>query len=227
MSQNPDASPFNPLPPVIVALAVVIIGIEALFSLGARGLIGGPEAIGWRVNAIQNFGFINAIFDWMLTNRTWPAEGLVRLITYPLIHMSFMHALFVVVILLAIGNMVASVFSTLAILTLFFGSSISGAVIYGLLGEARGLLVGGYPAAYGLIGAYTFLLWVSLAATGGQQYRAFGLIGMLLAIQLVFGIFGGTRDWIADVAGFVTGFGLSFVVSPGGWQRVRAKMRGR
>lgn len=37
MTPEPQ-SPFNPLPPLVVALAVVILGIEALFSLGARGI---------------------------------------------------------------------------------------------------------------------------------------------------------------------------------------------
>jgi membrane associated rhomboid family serine protease len=32
---------------------------------------------------------------------------------------------------------------------------------------------------------------------------------------------------VADLSGFVTGFVLSFVVSPGGWARVREKIRQR
>ena len=46
MSSNPDVSPVNPLPPVVVALALAIFLVEAAFNLGTRGLIGGPEAIG-------------------------------------------------------------------------------------------------------------------------------------------------------------------------------------
>jgi membrane associated rhomboid family serine protease len=89
-------------------------------------------------------------------------------------------------------------------------------------------LFGGYPAVYGLIGAFTFLLWVNLAAVGANKYRAFSFIGFLLGIQLVFGLFfGGGYEWVADLAGFVCGFLLSFVVSPGGWGRVLAKVRQR
>ena len=40
-------------------------------------------------------------------------------------------------------------------------------------------------------------------------------------------LFGGGWDWVADLAGFATGFLLSFVVSPGGWARVREKIRQR
>ena len=48
MAHRHTESPLNPLPPVIIALFVVIVGVEAAFSLGARGLVGGPEAVGWR-----------------------------------------------------------------------------------------------------------------------------------------------------------------------------------
>ena len=40
-------------------------------------------------------------------------------------------------------------------------------------------------------------------------------------------IFGGGLDWVADLVGFVAGFGLSFLVSPGGWARVMNKLRQR
>ena len=48
MSHPDDQSPVNPLPPVVVALFLVIAGVEVAFSLGARGIVGGPEAVGWR-----------------------------------------------------------------------------------------------------------------------------------------------------------------------------------
>ena len=92
----------------------------------------------------------------------------------------------------------------------------------------KGALIGAYPPVYGLIGAFTFLLWVRLAAVGANQNRAFLMIGFLLGTQLVFGLaFGGGLDWIADLAGFTTGFFLSFVVSPGGFGRVRDRLRQR
>jgi membrane associated rhomboid family serine protease len=63
---------------------------------------------------------------------------------------------------------------------------------------------------------------------GGPQARAFTLIGFLMGIQLLFGLlFGGNKDWVADFAGFAAGFGLSFLVSPGGWGRVVDRLRQR
>ena len=72
------------------------------------------------------------------------------------------------------------------------------------------------------------MLWVSLGMQGLPQHQAFTLILFLMGIQLVFGLlFGSGLDWIADLAGFVGGFGLAIVTSPGGWALFRAKMRRR
>ncbi|MEM8581095.1 MAG: rhomboid family intramembrane serine protease [Pseudomonadota bacterium] len=227
MNHNPE-SPFNPLPPSVIALVVVILGIEVLFNLGARGIIGGPAAVGWRLAAIEDWSFVDRVFNWMLANGRFPAEQMARFLTFPLIHFSFTHAVFVSIFILAIGKMVSEVFGDLAFLSVFWGASIVGALAYGLFLQTDIPLVGGFPGVYGLIGAYTFLMWVALIHTGGPQSRAFSLIGMLLAIQLFFAVFFETgMDWVADLAGFATGFLLSFVVSPGGWSRLMAKFRQR
>ena len=223
---GPNISPVNRLPPVVVALFVIIMAIEAMFSLGAQGVIGGPQAIGWRLGAMQGYAFSAEIFQWMLANNRWPPEHLLRFITYPFIHAGFAHALFAGVMVLALGKFVSEVFRGWAVLAVFFGASIGGALIYGVLAVSAVPLVGAFPGVYGLIGAFTYLLWLRLGLEGGPQIRAFTLIAFLMGIQLVFGIlFGGSRDWIADLAGFAFGFALSFAVSPGGFARLRRKIR--
>ncbi|AXX99126.1 rhomboid family intramembrane serine protease [Profundibacter amoris] len=228
MSSNPDVSPVNPLPPVIVALAGAMFLIELAFNLGARGLIGGPQAVGWRIAMMQEYAPSGLLIDRMIEVGRYPPEILLRFMTYPFLHVNFTHMLFAVVILLAMGKFVGEVFRWWALLLVFFAAAIVGAVVYGLFVDSRVALVGAYPGDYGLIGAFTFLLWVNLAAQGANKYRAFTLIGFLLFIKLVFGLlFGGGQDWIADLAGFATGFGLSFVVSPGGFSRALAQVRRR
>ncbi|MBK1636214.1 rhomboid family intramembrane serine protease [Rhodovulum adriaticum] len=228
MSPDPNASPINPLPPVVWALVLPVLAVETLFSLGERGIVGGPAAVGWRLAAFQDYAFSGQVFDWMLANGRFPPEHLLRFVTYPFVHASFTHALFVIVFILALGKMVGEVFRAWAVLVVFFGSAFGGAVAYGLLLNDPVPLLGGYPAVYGLIGAFTFLLWMRLGVQGDNQYHAFTLIGILLGIQLLFGLlFGGGNDWVADLAGFATGFALSFVVSPGGWSRLRTRLRHR
>jgi hypothetical protein len=88
--------------------------------------------------------------------------------------------------------------------------------------------VGGYPGVYGLIGAYTFILWVSYGVAGENQYRAFTLIGFLMGIQLIFGfMFGTTNDWVAELSGFLVGFAISPMLVPGGFRRLLNRLRQR
>lgn len=227
--RHPDTeNPFNPLPPVVLALFLAILGIEIVFAMGARGLIGGVQAVGWRQAAIQTYGFNGDVMRWMLENRLFPAEHLLRFVTYPFIHSGFTHALFAGAMLLAMGKFVSEVFSQWATLAVFMLSSVCGAIVYGLVVSDQPWLFGAFPGVYGLIGGFTYLMWLRLGEMGARQVRAFSLIGFLMGIQLVFGLlFGANNQWLADVTGFVSGFLLSFIVSPGGWHKIRGWMQQR
>jgi membrane associated rhomboid family serine protease len=231
MSMDPDhnAAPLNPLPWIVWVLALPLIAMELVLTLAERGLVGGPQGIGWRLQAVETFGLFPELLKYQWETGGHPWEDLARLVTYVTVHGSFTHALFAVVMLLALGKMVAEVFRWWGVLVVFLGSAAVGGAAYGLLVPGlKTQLIGAYPAVYGLIGAFTFLIWTRLALVGANRYRAFALIGMLLAVQLVFGLlFGGNWDWVAEVTGFATGFLLSFVVSPGGFRRVVEMVRQR
>lgn len=216
----------NPLPPVVVALVLFILVIELAFWLGARGMIGGPEAIGWRLEAIRDYSFSGDILDWMIATGRWPIEHLLRFVTYPFVNGSFSQTVFVCVFVLAMGKMVAETFGALQMLAVFVVSGVGGALAFGLLLNEPYPLIGGFPPVYGLIGAFTYLLWRRLSLVGENQSRAFTLIAFLMGAQLLFGLlFGGGRDWVADLAGFGTGFGLSFLLAPGALARMRDRIR--
>ncbi|MEM7075179.1 MAG: rhomboid family intramembrane serine protease [Pseudomonadota bacterium] len=228
MPQSGSPGPFNALPPLIAAIAIMIIGIELIFQMGARGLVGGPQAVGWRLAALQDYGFSNRAMTWMIETGQLRLDYLYRFVTYPFIHLSFVHALFATVMLLALGKFVGERMPQWAVLVLFFGSGAIGALVFGLvLPEGPGL-VGAYPGVYGLIGGFTCLMWLWLGYLGENQTRAFSLIGVLLGLQLVFGLmYGEDPTWIADVAGFVAGFLMSFALVPGGWKRLRERLQQR
>ena len=52
MSNPENPLPVNPMPPVIVALFLLIAGIEAVMWLGAQGIAGGADGVGWRIASI-------------------------------------------------------------------------------------------------------------------------------------------------------------------------------
>ncbi|MEN8658188.1 rhomboid family intramembrane serine protease [Marivita sp.] len=228
MTHPHNESPLNPLPPVVIALFLVIVGLEVVFNLGARGLIGGPQAVGWRLGTLERFAFSAEIFAWMRESGRWPIEHVMRFVSYPFVHASFTHALFAGVMLLALGKMVGEVMGSLAVLLLFFVSAAGGALVYALLVGSSTPLIGAYPAVYGLIGGFTYLLWLRLGQLGEKQMRAFTLIGFLLVIQLIFGLlFGANAEWVADLAGFVIGFAMSTLLVPGGWAKLVDRLRQR
>lgn len=224
---SPESQPaVNPVAPVVVALFLLIIGVEAIFWLGANGVIGGPDAIGWRSLAIQDYAFSDRVFDWMAENGRWLPEHLMRFVTYPFVAPSFTHAIIGAVMLIALGKMVGDNYAGWATLALYIVPCIGGALAYGVLLDTPLFLAGPFVGVYGLIGGYTYIMWVHLGALGQQQIQAFMLIAFLMGAQLLFGLlFGGGPDWLADLAAFVTGLVLAVAVAPGSFGRFLARIR--
>lgn len=228
MSSDPDASPFNAVPAAVVALAAAIFFVELALAGAERGFWGGPGGVGWRAEAVQDYAFYGPVLDYMIEVGGFTLADTARFLTYSFVHAGFIHVLFVLVFLLALGKMVGETVSPFAVLVVFFGAAAFGALAYAALTNDTRPLIGGFPAVYGLIGAFTFLLWVRLGAVGAPQYQAFSLIGFLLGLQLFFGlVFGGTNDWVAEVAGFAFGFAVTPVVAPGGFRLLLARLRER
>ncbi|MCX7888379.1 MAG: rhomboid family intramembrane serine protease [Rhodobacteraceae bacterium] len=218
----------NPLPLVVWILILPVAAMEIVLSLADAGLVGGPAGIGWRNDALQRFALSPEMLDRMIAANEWPRDYLQRFLTYPVVHGGFVHAMFTIVFLAAIGKMVGEVFRAWAVLAVFFGATVAGGLAYSLIPGIRYALYGAYPGVYGLIGALTFILWARLAAQNANRYRAFTLIGTLMLIQLVFAIFfGANPHWTADVTGFAAGFGLSFLVGPGGPAHLLQRIRQR
>lgn len=227
MSDRPE-SPFNDLPPAVVALALVIAGIELAFQIGSYGVIGGPDAVGWRLAALERFAFFDPIFDEMVARNLWPVEHVWRIVSYAFVHPSFVSALFVAVFVLAFGKMAGERFGSFAVIAIFFVATVLGALSYGLILTTNTPLVGGYPGAFGLLGAYTFLLWVGLGAMGHNRLMAFRVILFLVGVQLLFSIFYGLPpDLLAEVVGFATGFVMAILFVPGAVPRILDKLRQR
>ncbi|PXW68764.1 membrane associated rhomboid family serine protease [Loktanella sp. PT4BL] len=221
-------SPFNTLPVVVVILALAIVGIEVVFQLANAGIIGGPRGLGWRLAAIEEFGFAPAVLDRVLVSGDYSLDMLKRFVTYTLINGDLIQMAFCAALVLALGKFTAEYYGSLKVLVVYVVTSIAGAVVFGLLAGDNTLLIGAFTPVYGLIGAYTYVLWLRLGIAGENQIMAFRLIGFLLAIQLIFGlIFGGNSQWISELAGFVTGFVLSTLLAPGGWASLVRRMRER
>jgi len=229
MSEHtPEEYPFNAVPLVPLALVLVMAGVELAFSAAANGWVGGVQGVGWRAGAFQDYAFAPAVMTEIFERGRGSFDLWKRFVTYPFVHVSFTHALWACVLLLALGKFVGEVFRPVAFAVLFFASSIFAAAIYGALSWQNTGLSGAYPGVYGLIGAYTYLMWLTLGKMGENQLKAFQLIGVLLGLLLVYSmIFGSSPTWIAEVAGFVIGLFIAPVLAPGGWQAFLRRIRQR
>ncbi|WP_439153927.1 rhomboid family intramembrane serine protease [Yoonia sp.] len=218
----------NVIPPVVIVLTLLIVAIEAVMQLANQGIIGGPQGVGWRLAAIQEYGFSARVFDRVVAQGDMSFDMLKRFVTYPYINAELTQVAFCAALTLALGKFAGEYYGGTRVLVVYVFATVFGAVAFGLLAQGDYPLFGGFTPVYGLIGAYTYALWLRQAEAGDNQLLAFRLIGFLLGIQLVFGlIFGTTPAWIAELAGFAAGFGISVLLAPGGWAAFVSRMRQR
>jgi len=188
----------------------------------------GVEGIGWRSVAFRDFAFAPVVMTEIFERGRGSLDLWQRFITYSFVHVSFTHALWASVLMLALGKFVGEALNAIPFLILFFTSSIGGAAIYGVISWENTPLLGAYPGIYGLIGAYTYLTWLRLGKLGENQLNAFRLIGVLMGLLVVYSVlFGATTTWIAEVAGFVIGMTISPLLTPGGWTAFIVRIRNR
>lgn len=224
-----EESPFNALPAVVLLPVLAMVGVELLFLLAGNGMVGGADGVGWRLAAIEDYAFAPQVIDVVTARGSWSPDLLKRFVTYAFVHGSFTQVAFAAVILLAMGKFVSEALDGAGLAVVLLLSTVIGALVFGLLAPVGAILYGAYPAAYGLIGAYTYVLWVHFGRRGERQIAAFRLIGFLVGIQIVFSLLFMTTTylWIAELTGFAIGFVVTPVLVPGGWQRLLQRIRTR
>jgi membrane associated rhomboid family serine protease len=231
-----DPSPINPIPPVVVALFLGLVGIELVLTLGQMGYIGGPQAVGWRISLQEQYGFSPTVWA-RITEGRWTDISLVRrLVTFPIVQGGFTEVAFAGALLLALGKFLSETFHVAAFLLVLLVSTVFGAVGFGIYGVAVGVntpLTGAFSVVFGLIGAYTYTIWKNAKETGGNQLIAFRIVIVLMCLQLVWvGLgeliegFRGRPTWVANLSAFAAGFAISTLAAPGGWTGFLRRIRG-
>ena len=187
---------------------------------------GGGWAGAWL--AVERFGFHDAAFDHMASTGQMRPEWLWQLVTYPFVHYSLTHALFGVVILLALGNYASKLYSPVALLVALFR----------LRGGGGGDLWADREHADAADRHVSGSLWADRAlyldAVGGGGGAGAEPLCRLPPDRGAGGAAAGlrpdrrvlSRGWFADIAGFALGFALATPLAPGGLQRLRRRLRG-
>lgn len=193
---NPKA--FEAAPVVALMLAMV-------------ALHGWIEYSGYReANRIYSeYAFISADF--------WRGEGLYTLISHAMLHGSWMHLGFNVVIFFVLGSACWKLMGTARFFVFFALTATAGAILFALIRpEENTVLVGASGVIFGLIAAVKRVDY-RFRALRGQEVRGAILrfIGIIVAVNLVIGFVpiddgsgfaGKSVAWEAHIGGFLLGW---------------------
>lgn len=190
---------FGNIPPFIKIITAIFVGIHIIMSF----LI--DEAL--RVKLIYMFGFVPANFT---NTEAFELIHLLTPITYNLLHGSWTHLGFNVVMGLALGTFCEKMFSTPTTIKFFFLCGAAGALAYFALNPTSSApVIGASGAISGFFAAALMMLY--------EQGR-FGMLGGKLAnkgpwpiilgwtlIMIIIGLIGGGIAWEAHIGGFLSG----------------------
>lgn len=229
------ASLLNPLPPAVWALVLPLAAFEAWVGFAGLGFGNGLQPAGsglaLRLNLIEQLALPQTLGAAVLSGAAPGFEGelALRLLTYPLAHLSLGEAIFSAVLILAMGQFLARALGGWAFLLLFFATSVLGALFVLVTGWGLPVIVGAEIGTFGLIGAFTHLRRLALAQEGAPQAPAFTLLLALFAVQLLFALLG-AGPFLAlpgDVAAALIGYFLFPALRPGAWRAWLLRLRAR
>ena len=222
MSNSPTPA-VNPLPPAVIVLFLTIVIGEAYIAGAEARLLGSFDA---RIYLIRQFAFMPEGFGRAMSADSWIPELFWRMLTFPFVHGSLMQGVFASVFILAMGKFVGEVLGNIAVVAIFFASAIFAALGFAIFTSSNFPLFGGFPTAYGLVGAFTFVLFSRSEGLLSQQLTAFRLLGILMLINIGFSLLqDGPPIWVAELCGAVTGFISAAIIYPGGVRVIVNKFR--
>ena len=220
-------SVFGPIPPAVLVLAAAVGGAELILTAVQAGLWQPAFSSNLRVDAANNFGFSPWLFRAQFESAGFLTLPTIRLVTYPFVHFSWVHALFSVMFILVLGSVLSNFVRGLLVPVSFFASSAVSAVAYAWMSGADFPLLGAAPGYLGLLGLLAGILLMMHgrghpAASPSMVAFPFLLVGLKLTQDTVFGIPGYMS---ANASGFVLGFLVSLIAIPGGYLALTAGLK--
>ena len=197
--------PPRPAPPpaIIWIMAAIFVGLELAAELAESGVIDWPRL---RIEMYVIGGFWDLYFEAARTGRAVPIEFWTSFLTHAFLHGSLFHLIMNGVIFLALGGLLANALGTGRFLVIFAGSAITGALVFGLIADTDGPLVGASGAIFGFFGAFKRWEWRYIRLSGAPANRFWGTIAGLVLLNLALSLFlvGGALTWEAHLGRTLT-----------------------
>lgn len=180
----------------------IFVAINILFFIGVM-ITGGTDGRA----GIQN------LIDWGAKHGPFIAEGEYwRLVLPMFLHIGFFHLLTNLFGLVIFGSMVERIFGTRNFVAIYLAAGVMGNVASFVAGPH--LSVGASGAVFGIFGAFGMYLLLNrrlLGQVGRQQLTS---IGVIVGINVVFGLSVSGVDNAAHIGGLITGALVAFLVAP-------------
>lgn len=198
------------LGPLLWGIVVLCCGIELILQAADSGLIGTRL---WRGQAYQNGAFwAGLLYNW---RPNYSAQPWLMFVTYAFLHAGIGHLLGNMLTLVFLGDTVIRRLGQGGFALIYGLSALGGAALFGLLTSNPAPMVGASGALFGLAGAWLAWDWRDLRRRGDSLRPVWQMLGVLLAVNLVFWWANdGLLAWETHLGGFVTGAVVVFV----GWR---------
>ena len=203
----------NAGPPVVWGLALIFIFFELLFQLSDAGVL--QQDMRWQV--YLRLAFFDLYFEGVRNGAAAPIQFWTSFVTHSVLHGGLLHLFMNTAIFLALGSMLATGLGNVRFLTLFVASAVGGALLFALISDTNGPLVGASGALFGFIGALKRWEWRWIAATGASSRRFWGTILGLAGINVLLALTfqGADIAWEAHLGGFIAGWLIAPMLAPG------------
>jgi membrane associated rhomboid family serine protease len=212
MSMDDTSSPRTPVHPVLWVMIAVMIGFEAMFSAAEAGLV--PEYLSrWPV--YLRFAFFDLVFDYARAGGGVEPQLIWSPLSHAFLHGHWLHLALNGAAFLGLGHAVTQAIGVGRFLVIFTVTAIAGALVFGLIADTDGPMVGASGAVFGLFGVITAWQERALRLAGLSRAPIWRRIAGLVALNaaLAFGL-GGLLAWEAHLGGWVAGWLLAGVFRP-------------
>lgn len=201
-------------PSIVWAMLAIFVAFEAAFWAAAGGF-GPVEDLRWEV--YKKLAFFDVYFEGVRGGLQVPWTFWTSFISYAFLHGGLLHLAMNGVFFLSVGGMLSRALGPVRFLILFVVTSVIGALVFGLIAETNGPMVGASGALFGFIGALKAWEWRYIRTTGASAQGFWRTIAALVAINVLLAFImpgGGGLAWEAHLGGFIGGFLIAPILAP-------------
>lgn len=200
--------------PVLWAMAAVMAGFELLFAAADAGLA--PAALG-RLPVYIRLAFWDILFEHARAGEGIFPELVWSFLTHAFLHGGWLHLLLNGAVFLALGNALVRAIGVVRFLLTFAVTAVAGALLFGLIAQTEGPLVGASGALFGFLGMITAWQERGLRRMGLSRAPVWKRIAGLIALNVILHLgLGGLLAWEAHLGGWIAGWLLAYAFPPRG-----------